>query len=129
MMPAAYTSQAVSGWLRRVWRKQFANGAVQPPTEVFEQVQANILLAHLDPMEGGFGNAQLPRKVPVWACPRVAAVVRVLISAAAVPYLGLIGYNLSRMWDKCHISLLQHAVCHAPSHLAAEREGHHNDYR
>jgi hypothetical protein len=33
-------------------------------------------------------------------CPRVAVGFRVLIAAAAVPYLGLIGYNLSRMWDK-----------------------------
>ena len=30
----------------------------------------------------------------------VAVVFRVLISAAAVPYVGLIGYNVSRMWDK-----------------------------
>ena len=65
MLPAAYTSQAVSGWLRRVWRKQFANGAVQAPTELFEQVQADILLTHLDPMQGGFGHAQLPCEVPV----------------------------------------------------------------
>jgi hypothetical protein len=57
MMPTTYTSQAVSGWLRRVWRKQFTNGAVQAPTELFEQVQANILLAHLDPLQGGFGHA------------------------------------------------------------------------
>jgi hypothetical protein len=57
MMPAAHTSQAISGWLRRVWRKQLAYGAVQAPTELFEQVQANILLAHLDPMQGGFGHA------------------------------------------------------------------------
>jgi hypothetical protein len=39
---------------------------VQAPTELFKQVQADILLAHLDPMQGGFGHAQLPRKVPVW---------------------------------------------------------------
>jgi hypothetical protein len=30
---------------------------VQAPTEVFEQVQADILLTHLDPMQGGFGYA------------------------------------------------------------------------
>jgi hypothetical protein len=42
---------------------------MQPHTKLFEQVQADILLAHLDPMEGGFGNAQLPRKVPVWSVP------------------------------------------------------------
>jgi hypothetical protein len=38
---------------------------VQAPTELFEQVQADILLAHLDPMQGRFGHAQLTRKVPV----------------------------------------------------------------
>ena len=56
----------ISGLLWRVRRKQFANGAVQAPTELFEQVQAHILLAHLDPMQGGFGHTQLPREVPVW---------------------------------------------------------------
>jgi hypothetical protein len=40
--------------------------------------------------------------------PRVAAVFRVLTSAAAVPYPGLIGYNSSRMWDKFPPSLLAH---------------------
>lgn len=33
-----------------------------------------------------------------------------LMSAAAVPYLGLISYNVSRMWDKCHSLLLKHPV-------------------
>jgi len=64
-MPTASTLRDISGWLWRVWRKQFAHGAVQSQTELFEQVQANILLAHLNPMEGGFGHAQLPREVPV----------------------------------------------------------------
>lgn len=54
-----------SGLLRSVWREQLAHGAVQPRTELFEHVQADILLAHLEPMEGGFGNPQLPREVPV----------------------------------------------------------------
>jgi hypothetical protein len=40
----------ISGLRRLVWRKQLAYSAVQPRTELFEQVQANILLAHLDPM-------------------------------------------------------------------------------
>jgi hypothetical protein len=66
MLSAAYTAQAISGWLGRIWRKQFAKSAVQAPTELFEQVQADILLAHLDPMQGGFGHTQLPREVPVW---------------------------------------------------------------
>ena len=66
MMPAAYTAQAISGWLGRIWQKQFANSAVQTPTELFQEVQADILLAHLDPMQRGFGHAQLPREVPVW---------------------------------------------------------------
>jgi len=57
MMPAASASRDISGWLRRVWRKQLANSAVQAPTEVFEEIQADILLAHLDPMQGGFGYA------------------------------------------------------------------------
>jgi len=52
-----------------VWWEQIGKSAVQPPTELFEQVQADILLAHLDPMQRGFGNAQLPRKVPVWGVP------------------------------------------------------------
>ena len=52
MLPEAYTSQASSKWLRRVWWKQFANGAVQAPTELFQEIQADILLAHLDPMQG-----------------------------------------------------------------------------
>ena len=64
-MPTASTLRAISGWLRRVWRKQFAKSTVQAPTELFEEIQADILLAHLDPMQGGFGHAQLPRKVPV----------------------------------------------------------------
>jgi len=38
---------------------------VQAQTELFEQVQPDILLAHLDPMQGGFRHAQLPREVPV----------------------------------------------------------------
>jgi len=42
---------------------------VQPQTQLFEHVQANILLAYLDPMEGGFRNPQLARKVPVWGVP------------------------------------------------------------
>ena len=62
-------SQDISGLLWSVWRKQFAKSAVQTPTELFEQVQADILLAHLDPMQGGFRHAQLPRKVPVWGIP------------------------------------------------------------
>jgi hypothetical protein len=65
-MPAARISRDISGLLWSVWRKQFAKSAVQPSTELFEQVQADILLAHLDPMQGGFGHTQLPRKVPVW---------------------------------------------------------------
>jgi len=66
MMLTASTSRDISGLLRSVWRKQLTNSAVQAPTELFEQVQADILLAHLNPMEGGFGHAQLPCKVPVW---------------------------------------------------------------
>jgi hypothetical protein len=58
-----------SGLLWSVWRKQIAQGAVQPQTELFEQVQANVLFAHLDTMERGFGNAQLPREVPVCRVP------------------------------------------------------------
>jgi len=42
---------------------------VQAHTEVFEQVQADILLPHLDPMEGRFGNPQLARKVSVGGVP------------------------------------------------------------
>ena len=67
MLPAAYTAQAISGWLGRIWRKQGVNGAGQAPTELFQEVQANILLTHLDPMERGFGHTQLPREVPVWS--------------------------------------------------------------
>ena len=55
--------------LWRVWREQIGKGAVQPHTELFEQVQADILFAHLDPMEGGFGNTQLPRKGPMCRVP------------------------------------------------------------
>ena len=55
--------------LRRVGRQQLAQGAVQSQTELFEYVQADILLAHLDPMEGGFRNPQLPREGPVWGVP------------------------------------------------------------
>ena len=69
MLLEAYTSQTGTEWLRRVWWKQFANGAVQAPTELFQEVQADILLAHLDPMQGRFGHTQLPRKVPVWCIP------------------------------------------------------------
>ena len=58
-----------SGLLWRVWWEQIAQSAVQPRTELFEQVQADILLAHLDPMERGFRNAQLPREVPVCGVP------------------------------------------------------------
>jgi hypothetical protein len=39
-----------------VWGEQLAHVAVQPRTELFEQIQANILLAHLDPMQGRFGH-------------------------------------------------------------------------
>jgi hypothetical protein len=55
-MPTVSTLLDISGRLWGVWRKQFTNGAVQAPTELFEQVQANILLAHLDPMQGRFGH-------------------------------------------------------------------------
>ena len=34
-----------------------------------EQIQADILLAHLDPMQGGFGHAKLPCEVPVGSVP------------------------------------------------------------
>ena len=64
MLGYAFTATAL-GLRRLVWRKQLANGAVQPPTEVFEDVQADILLPHLDPMQRGFRNPQLARKVPV----------------------------------------------------------------
>jgi len=67
-MATAHPSQDISG-LRRVRREQIAKGTVQAPTELFEQVQADILLAHLDPMQGGFGHAQLPCEVPVWGLP------------------------------------------------------------
>jgi hypothetical protein len=40
---------------------------MQPRTELFEHIQANILLAHFDPVQGGFGNTQLPGKLPVWS--------------------------------------------------------------
>jgi hypothetical protein len=40
----------LSGLRRLVWRQQLAQGAAQPRTELFEQVQANILLAHLNPV-------------------------------------------------------------------------------
>jgi hypothetical protein len=40
---------------------------MQPQAEVFEQVQANILLAHFNPMERRLRNPELLRKVPV--CP------------------------------------------------------------
>ena len=56
-------------WGRVVWRKQVADGAVQPATELFEQVQAHILLAHLDAMQGRFREPQLPREVPVGLVP------------------------------------------------------------
>ena len=49
--------------------EQIAQGAVQPRTELLEQIQADILLAHLDAMEGGFRNPQLPREVPVCRIP------------------------------------------------------------
>jgi hypothetical protein len=68
-MPVTPTSQAASGLLRRIWRKQIAQSAVQSCTELLQQIQANILLAHLDPMERGFGNTQLPRKVAVGRVP------------------------------------------------------------
>ena len=68
-IPSASISRAISGLLWSVWRKQFANGAVQAPTELFEQVQPHILLAHLDPMQRGFGHPQLPGEVPVWGGP------------------------------------------------------------
>jgi hypothetical protein len=58
-----------SGLLRRVWREQIGKGTVQPTTELFEQVQTNILLAHLDPMQRRFRNPQLPRKVPMRGIP------------------------------------------------------------
>jgi hypothetical protein len=48
--------EPISGLPQRVWRKSIGKSAMQPPTEVFEQVQADILLAHLDPMERGFRN-------------------------------------------------------------------------
>jgi hypothetical protein len=66
MLPAASISRDISGLLWNVWRKQFAKSTMQPPTELFEQVQANILLAHLNPMQRRFRHAQLPREVPVW---------------------------------------------------------------
>jgi hypothetical protein len=42
---------------------------VEPPAELFEHVQPDILLAHFDAMEGGFRNPQLPGKVPVGRMP------------------------------------------------------------
>jgi hypothetical protein len=48
-----------------VWREQIVQRAVQPLTELFQEVQADILLAHLDPMQRGFRNPKLPREVPV----------------------------------------------------------------
>ena len=129
MLPAAYTSQAslkmaAEGLVEtiRQWCSAGADrGVPAGPGQHFARPSRS---------DGGrIWKYPAAAQSPGVSCPRVAAVVRVLTSAAAVPYLGLIGYNLSRMWDKCHISLLQHAVCHAPSHLPAEREGHHNDYR
>jgi len=46
--------------------EQIANGAAQAPTELFEQVQTDILLAHLAPMQGRFGPPHLSREVPMW---------------------------------------------------------------
>jgi hypothetical protein len=74
-MPTASTSRDISGLRWSVWRKQLTNGTVQPRTELFEQVQADILLAHLQPMEGGFGNPQPPHEVPVWGVASAASYV------------------------------------------------------
>jgi hypothetical protein len=64
-VPHNSDSQHDSGRWRGVWRKQLAQGAVEPPAELFEHVQPDILLAHFDAMEGGFRNPQLPGKIPV----------------------------------------------------------------
>jgi hypothetical protein len=56
LVPHDTDIEHISGLAQLVWRKSIGKSAMQPPTEVFEQVQAHIWLAHLDPMEGGFRN-------------------------------------------------------------------------
>jgi hypothetical protein len=54
---------------RGVWRKQLTHGAVEPPAELFEHIQPDILLAHFKAMEGSFRNPELPRELPVGRVP------------------------------------------------------------
>ena len=63
LVPHGTTITHPSRLRRRVGRQQLAQGAVQSQTEVFEYVQADILLPYLDPIQRGFRQSQLPGEV------------------------------------------------------------------
>ena len=60
LMPHDIDIEHISGLLRSVEQEQIAKDAVQPPTALFQEIQTYILLAHLEPMERGLRNPQLP---------------------------------------------------------------------
>jgi hypothetical protein len=48
-----------------VWGEQISQITFQAATQVLQHIEADILLAHLEAMQGRFGNAEAAGKIPL----------------------------------------------------------------